>query len=75
MGTVRCPGHCYPGTLVKGDNRVLAPAGFENIGYYANQKGSHHSLKCSKMGLYPAITLPKCAGDKHGGRVWANVNF
>jgi len=72
---VQCPGHCYPGTRVKGDDTVLAPAGFENIGYYANRKGSHRSLKCSNMSVDPGLTSPKCTGDKHGGRLLANLNF
>lgn len=61
------PGHRYPGTLVKGDNMVLVPAGFKNMDYYANWKGSFHSLKCSNMNADPGITFLKCIGDKHRG--------
>lgn len=49
---------------MKGDNKVLALAGFETIGYYANQKSSHCSLKCNKMSVDPGITFPKCSCDR-----------
>lgn len=60
---------------MKGDNKVLAPAGFETIGYYANQEGSHCSLKCKEMNVDLGITFPKCPCDKQGGRILASENF